>query len=132
MIPILTEQHHATLLLEELDATTYQSLHRKLLAQPSQRERRQQNNKCKTTARSTITAHFTFESGPMLKFRQELRQLWEKYYIYPGSAMNNVRLQIGTRSNKSLCQLLVKKKPPKQVLTVETSTTNTTMNITTN
>jgi len=61
--------------------------------------------------------HFTFESGPMSQFKRELRRLWKKYYIYPGSPMNNVHLQIGTHTNKSLCQLLVKKKPPKSMLT---------------
>ncbi len=42
--------------------------------------------------------------------------------------MNNVRLQIGTRSNKSLCQLFVKKKPSKTMLTnvtLNADTTNT-------
>ena len=126
------EQQNAMLLLEELDATAYQLLHKKLLDQPSQRERRQQNSKSTTAARSTITVHFTFESGPMLKFGQELRHLWEKYYIYPGSLMNNARLQIGTRSNKSLCQLFVKKKPPKEMLITGTLAANTTMNITHN
>ena len=53
--------------------------------------------------------------------------------------MKNRRLQIGTRSDKSLCQLLVKKKPPKNILTELTSnvatatttmvTTNTTSNV---
>jgi hypothetical protein len=65
----------------------------------------------------------------MSKFQQELRLLWKKYYIYQGSPMIHVRLQIGTRSNKSLCQLLVKKKPPKHVLTnmaiIDTKTGNT-------
>ncbi len=60
------------------------------------------NNKTnqKNSDRSTINIHFTFESGPMLQFNRELRHLWEKYYVYPGSLMNNVRLQIGTHSNK--------------------------------
>ena len=53
----------------------------------------------------------------MLEFKRELRRLWEKYYIYPGSPTNNVRLRIGTRSNKCLYQLLVNKTPPKIMLT---------------
>ncbi len=71
----------------------------------------------------------------MLQFKRELHRLWEKYYIYNGSRMNNVRLQIGTRTNKSLCQLLVKKKPPKSMLidvtlreTATTTITNRTNN----
>ncbi len=62
----------------------------------------------------------------MLKFKRELCLLWENYYIYKGSPMTNVRLQIVTRSNKTLCQLLVKKKTPKNMLTDITLTDATT------
>jgi hypothetical protein len=131
------QQHNATLLFEQLDDPTYQILHKNLLLQPSRRERRQQNNETlkaqqnsesKNSDRPTITVHFTYESGPMLQFKQELRRLWEKYYIYPGSQMNDVSLQIGTRTNQSLCQLFVKKKPSKNMLknvTLAADTTNT-------
>ena len=138
------EQHNAyALISEQPSEMIYQMLHKKLLHQLSRRQKQynefllndntnvpqqqqQQRNQ------STITVHFTFESGPMLKFKRELRRLWEKFYIYPGSPMNNVRLQIGTRSNKSLCQLLVKKKPPKSMLTNMTSTITTTITNTSN
>jgi hypothetical protein len=128
------EKHNAyMLILEQPNELIYQALHKKLLNQLSRRQRQynelisnennilqkppQQQNQSKYSNESKIIVHFTFESGPMLQFKRELRSLWEKYYIYPGSRMNNVRLQIGTRSNKSLCQLLVKKKPPKNMLT---------------
>ena len=52
----------------------------------------------------------------MLDFKRRLHHLWKKYYIYPGSPMNNVTLKISIRTNKSLGQLLVKKKPPKSML----------------
>ena len=61
----------------------------------------------------------------MLKFNQQLRRLWKQHYIYKGSRMNNVHLIIGTQSNKSLCQLLVRKKPSKQMLTISTELQNT-------
>ena len=63
-----------------------------------------------------IHVYSIFESGPMLQFKGELHRLWKKYYNYAGSPMNNVTLKINTRSNKSLNQLLVKKKPPKSML----------------
>jgi hypothetical protein len=134
------EQHNAYMLIsEEPNEMIYQALHKKLLTQLSRRQRQyielisNENNilQPQQQNQSKITVHFTFESGPMLQFKRELRRLWEKYYIYPGSRMNNVRLQIGTRSNKSLCQLLVKKKPPKNMLTNITSTATTTITNTT-
>jgi hypothetical protein len=121
------EQHNAyVLLLEQPDEILYQALHKKLLQQLSRREKEYTefisngNNTVQKQQpprnQSRITVHFTFESGPMLKFKRDLRLLWQKFYVYSGSPMNNVHLQIGTRSNKSLCQLLVKKKPPKNML----------------
>jgi len=118
-------EHNASMLiLEQPNEMIYPALHSKLLAQVSRRQKQcveliandnsllQQQQR----DRSKLTVHFTFDSGAMLKFKQELRRLWENYYTYPGSPMNNVRLQIGTWSNKSRCQLLVKKKPPKNLL----------------
>ena len=59
----------------------------------------------------------TFESGPLLNFKREFRQLWTKYYSYNGSAMKHVHLVMTTLSNPSLNDLLVKKKPPRSLLT---------------
>jgi len=121
------EQHNAMSILDEPNQMIYQIFHKKLLTQLSRHEKQTNgelisNNNNNTLQKqqqnqSKLTVHFTFETGPMLQFKHELRCLWEKYYIYKGSRMNNVRLEIGTRSNKSLCQLLVKKKPPKSMLT---------------
>jgi hypothetical protein len=117
------KKHHVTSLLEQLDQKTFQLLHYQLLFQPSRRGT--QNSEISTVQRGipedspiqTINVHFTFESGPMSKFQRELRLLWKKYYIYKGSPVSHVRLQIGTRSNKSRCQLFMKKKLPKHILT---------------
>jgi hypothetical protein len=122
------EQHNAMSILQQVDDTIYRLLYKTLLAQPSRREilkneqisnyneifmeQSYQAEHCE----QKITVHFTFQSGPMLQFKRKLRLLWEKYYIYKGSPMNNIRLQIGTRSNKSLSQLFVKKKPSKNML----------------
>jgi hypothetical protein len=54
----------------------------------------------------------------LLDFKYELRHLWKKYYIYDGSPMNNVTLKIGTKNNRSLDRLLVRKKPPRAMLTI--------------
>ena len=136
------EQHNAIVILEQPNDMIYQALHKTLLAQLSRRERQKNelmandNNilqRQHLQNQSKMTVHFTFQSGPMLQFKQELRCLWEKFYVYDGSRIKNVHLQIATRSNKSLCQLLVKKKPPRNMLTniastVTTTITNTTSN----
>ena len=51
-----------------------------------------------------------------LYIKDELRRLWRKHYMHPGSPMNSVALKIGAQSNRSLYQLLVKKKLPRLML----------------
>ena len=116
--------------MEQLDNNTYIELHQKLLHQPTRREREQRNIIYDTTQfspnpleqrqswnKKEIRVSFTFESGPMLDFKREFRRLWKKHFIYPGSVANNITLRIDAQTNKSLSQLLVRKKPPKSMLT---------------
>jgi hypothetical protein len=123
------EQNLALSLMEQLDNDVYRELHQNLILQPTQRERKQQDivfdqtqlpstqsQQRQDSHKKKIRVHFTYESGPMLDYKRELRRLWEKYYIYPGSPMNDVTLQINTRINKSLNQLLIRKKPPRSML----------------
>ncbi|CAF1448082.1 unnamed protein product, partial [Adineta steineri] len=117
----LFQKNNVMSLMEQLDEDVYRELHRQSLMQPTRREKQkqsialddhpQQNNNPRN-----IRVYFTFESGPMLKFPQELKKLWKKHYIDKNSTMKNVHLKIGTRSNKNLNQLFIKKKPPKAML----------------
>ena len=129
------EQNHVQLLMEQSDTDVYQELHHKLILQPTRRERQQQQQQQhsefisnpfqsstnespqqQTWNKKAIRVPYTFESGPMLNFKRELYALWKKYYIYDGSPMNDVTLKVTTRSNKSLSQLLIKKKPSRSLL----------------
>ncbi|CAF3918662.1 unnamed protein product [Adineta steineri] len=124
------QQNNVMSLMVELNDDIYQQLHDKLIRLPTRRERKQQqqqqqqqqNNleqnelEIRKRNKKEIRVHFNYSSGPMLDFPQKLRQLWNKYYVYPGSLMNNVILNISPRTNKSLQHLLVKKKPPKSML----------------
>jgi len=123
------QQNKAMSLLVELDPDVYRELHQTLILQPTRRERERENmisnsNQLLSATiqpgedfkKNEIRVHYTFESGSMLQFKHELRRLWKKYYMFKGSPMNHATLTIGTRTNKSLQQLLVKKKPPKSML----------------
>jgi hypothetical protein len=124
------KQNKTTSVFERLDKGVYQLLHQKLIAQLTRREQKQeamastsdasfaqQLQKQKHWDRTKILVHFTFETGPMLEFKEELRRLWKKHYIYKGSPMSNIRLTISSGTNKSLHQLLVNKRPPRKMLT---------------
>ena len=113
----------------ELDSKKYQGLHQKLLYLPTRREKRylraaeaynadNNDNKVERTGRpkKILMVPYTFENGPMMHFRHAFRKLWRKYYVYKGSVMNDVRLMLTTLSNPSLNDLLVRKKPSRNLL----------------
>ena len=107
------EKNNVMSLMEQLNEVVYGKLHRQLLVQPTRREKQQDQ---KNFNKKEIRVYFTFESGPMLNFKQELKKLWEKHYIDNNPIKHDVHLKIGTRSNSNLNQLFVKKKPPKAML----------------
>ena len=125
-------QNNALALMEQLNNNLYMKLHHELIHQLTQRERRQQRedqiylqsqsilpddrSQQQIIQKKEIRVSFTFESGPMLDFKDELTRLWKQHYIFKGSAMNNVKLKIGTRRNKSLHQLLSPGEPSKALM----------------
>ena len=126
--------NQADQVLTKLDAQQYGKLHEKLLHLPTQRERarrqrtavddhdtrmhhRQIESERKAWNKSILIVPYTYESGPITNFKNEFRKLWTKFYAYKTSVVKNVRLMITTFSNPSLNDLLVRKKPPRSLLT---------------
>ncbi|CAF1619484.1 unnamed protein product [Adineta ricciae] len=125
------QQNNISLLMEELDQTIYQRFHRHLINKPTRREHQMQQqasniSQCQYTNKKAIRVYYTFETGPMLKFSDELRSLWKKHYQDNHPIMKHVAIQIGTISNRNLNQLLVKKKPPEAMLIHVSRNTTTT------
>ncbi|CAF3946577.1 unnamed protein product, partial [Rotaria magnacalcarata] len=121
------EANKAMNVWKHLDENIYQQFHRKLLYQSTRNEKRQlQINstidqylpKPKIWDRQRLILHYKYESGPTIKYRRELRQLWQKYYVNTESLLKHVRLTIGTTNNPSLERRLVHKKPPFAFLSV--------------
>ncbi len=122
--------------LIELNVQEYQQLHQKLLCLPTRREKKYQRiaadsqlhseddyeiedqlDKNQACSKKILLIPHTFESGPLLNFNREFRELWTKSYIYPGSVMKDVRLMMTILSNPPLNDLLVHKKPSRLLLT---------------
>ncbi|CAF4821807.1 unnamed protein product, partial [Rotaria sp. Silwood2] len=103
----------------------YQNLHHTLLYKPTKRENKtnvQSNdqlieNQTTYEHKDQIYLHYTFETGPLLDFKKEYRKIWEKHYVYPGSRCKNTRLILGTLLNHTLQDLLIHKKPKREMLT---------------
>ena len=125
----------------ELDTGAYEILHQQLLHQPTRREQRLQNRSghsenslCRRQRhenKNQILIHHTFESGPLLNFKSQYRQLWNQSYVTSGTRIGKPRLIIGSTNNPCLQNLFVWKKPSRTMLTklesqedMATSTTN--------
>jgi hypothetical protein len=115
----------------------YRELHQKWLSQPTRRERQQKDrisdqvrlpstdiHERQDWNKKEVHVYYTFKSSPLLHLKHELRHLWKKYYNYDGLPNNSITLKVGTRTNKSFNQLLVKKKPPKSMLRNNNGTLN--------
>ncbi|CAF1291530.1 unnamed protein product [Rotaria sp. Silwood1] len=124
-------QHNAMNVWSELDKEAYEQLHNTLLYKPTRRELKSnvQTNGTLNPDRNNyehkdqIYLHYTFENGPLLDFKKEYRQIWEKYYVYPGSRLKNTRLILGTILNRTLQSLLIHKKPKRNMLKQMQATT---------
>jgi hypothetical protein len=67
--------------------------------------------------KNQIIIHHTFESGPLLNFKQQYRQLWNNSYVSTEARIGKPRLIIGTSNNPCLQSLFVSKEPPQELLT---------------
>ncbi|CAF3932390.1 unnamed protein product, partial [Rotaria sordida] len=86
-------QHDAMSVWTELNSEAYQQLHNALLYKPTRRELKSKvqtnghliQNRNNYEHKDQIYLHYTFENGPLVGFKKEYRQIWEKNYVYPGS-----------------------------------------------
>jgi hypothetical protein len=123
-------------MLEQPNQIHYRRFRMKLLGRLSQCEHRhkqsmamldvddasEHHSKKANEYRTMIRVPLSFDSGLIRKLNDELRLLWKKHYVYDGSVLKHVRLQFAMQLNASLRQLLVRTKPPRQLL-VDPSTT---------
>ena len=110
-------QNNAISLLTELDNDLYMKLHHELIHQITGREKKEhQQQQQLALNKREIRIPITFENGPLLYFKRDIKRLWKQFYVYQSSPMNNVTLKIETRTNKSLIQLLSPTKPPRSML----------------
>ncbi|CAF3887993.1 unnamed protein product [Rotaria sp. Silwood1] len=126
------KNHNVMSIYQDLHAKTYKKLHLQLLdesltyhtgsnppEEQQQKQYAQTNQQCQTTTskkQPDIIIHYQYESGPVKTFNSEFRKIWKKHFCYPTSSLNNVRLILDTRINKTIEDLRVNKKPPRNLL----------------
>ena len=132
-------KNNALSIYKDLNKENYQQLHKTIIdefltddqssEQQQQQQQQQQQaleevqeNKQNETIinkpkqQKKLIIHYRFESGPLKQLNREFRKLWEKHFCYENSSLNNIRLILAARTNQTLDNLLVKKKPSRVLL----------------
>ena len=122
------ELNNAAPVLKQLDAQVYHELHQKLLYQPTRREKELQGmttdidqiperlRKCKPWNQNIMYARYKYESGPRLDFPKAFRMWWHDHFVQNHSSAAHVAVKFAVKSNPTLEQFFVHKKPPPEML----------------
>ncbi|CAM4973346.1 unnamed protein product [Rotaria socialis] len=114
-------------LIKKFDQQGYNQLHQRLLY--SQTKRKSTNLSSNTDPvtnppaleqkpwdKSLMLIKYPFETGSNLTFPRQFYAWWKKHYQYQGSPANRIKIRFIPKSNKTLQNYLIRKKPNKRVL----------------
>ena len=120
-------QYNAQPVLRQLNEQDYSKLHQKLLHQLTRREKQLQPIPIEDVAQmpeslmrkkawnpKILYAPYQFESGPRTALAPILRAWWEEYFRRQGSTVAHMKVKFSAKSNRTLEQCFVHKKPPKK------------------
>ena len=123
------ELNNAMPVLKQLNAQSYNELHHKLLHQPTRREKQLQSmtgedesmpvimKKQKPWDRQVMYPSYKFETGPRIALNHRFHQWWREHYVFPQSRVADVKINVRTKTNITLENVFVHKRPSKQLLT---------------
>ena len=121
--------------LDRLDAEVYQRLHSKSLLQPTRREKILEKMmrdpvKAPETLQTKIWNHkilcprYLFDSALTTSFPRAFKLWWRKHYGLAGSLLDDVRVLMSAKTNRTLEHFLIHKKPSREFLTKMEPPTN--------
>ena len=122
------ELNNALPVLTRLDAEVYHELHQTLLHQPTRREKQLQAmptemdqipaalQKQKPWNPNIMYTGYKFETGPRLDFQKEFRTWWHDHFVRTESNAAHVNVKFAIKSNQTLEQFFVHKRPPREML----------------
>ena len=67
--------------------------------------------------KSYMCLKYTFETGPRTQLSREFYSWWKKHYQYQGSTVKDMKIRLRPKTNRSLANFLIHKKPPRAMLT---------------
>ena len=118
----------ADLVLRNSDQQAYHRLNQRLMNRTTKKSKQPEPSikdlvehpavlQIKQWDRCMMYSKYTFESGPRTTFPTEFLSWWRKHYQYPGSLVKNVKIRLIPKTNRSLENFVVRKKPSRTMLT---------------
>jgi hypothetical protein len=127
--------HNAMSVYKQLDRHVYQRLHQQLIHKITEKEKKLINSmkdpvkypailQKKPWDRTVMYPRYLFQSGPVTIFSYQFHLWWKKHYQYPGSPVRNIKVRIIPKTNRTLAQFFIHKKPPRTMLRLPPQPTN--------
>ena len=60
---------------------------------------------------------YLFDTALTAHLPKQVYTSWKTYYAFPGSPVENVKVRIVSNMNRTLESFLIRKKPPREILT---------------
>ncbi|CAF1440339.1 unnamed protein product [Rotaria sp. Silwood1] len=120
--------NNAIPVLDEWNSQVYHRLHEQLFHQPTRREKQLQAVaqdpirsptvfQQKTWDPNIMYPRYVFDSSTSTDFQKRFYKWWRLYYANAASPLTNIKVRLGAMANQTLEAFLIRKKPPKAILT---------------
>ena len=122
---------------QELNETVYHRLHRRLLYQPTRREKLLKNMlqnpihsptvlQMEVWDKNIMFPRYQFDSSTSNDFKNQFYRWWKTYYAFNGSPLQHVKVRLVPNTDRTLETFFIHKKPEKGILCRMDNSTNTT------
>ena len=120
--------NNALSVFNELNEEVYHRLHNRSLYQPTRREK-QLDSIIQDPVRNPMILQpkiwnsdvmyprYLFDTRLTDHSPEQIYTWWKIYYAFPGSPVENVKVRIVSNMNRTLESFLIRKKPPREILT---------------
>ncbi|CAF1607606.1 unnamed protein product, partial [Didymodactylos carnosus] len=120
--------NNAMPVFNHLNEHLYSRLHQNLLYQPTRRDKQLQimtQDPIRTPVvlqekiwnRKLMFPRYLFDTGLTINFRKEFSKWWKAFYAFPGSPVEQVKVRLIANTNRTLENMFIHKKLPREMLT---------------
>ena len=122
------QMNNAEQVMKQRDEQAYHRLHQRILHKTMNKSKIPERSledlvkhpavlEAKPWDRSVMCLRYSYESGPITRFSHEFFSWWSQHYQYPGSPVKTIKVRLIPKTNSTLDNFLIRKKPSQAMLT---------------